>query len=503
MLKDIFRRNGAAGPPAVPSSNAWSRDGQIADYLETNDLDAMVRANGEIVTTRAVSAKMLRALMLLVRARLDPPDVKVTVVSPIEFRQLRGSLTDRKSGSEQEARQQQGNRSVEYVVAQAIDAGASDIHLDIRRDTAILSFRIFGRVQEIETMEPEIARSVARGLYSRARGQWVESDPCDTAFTFEHRERMFRVRCNSVPDIRGSSLSCRIRDPGFVLPLADSGYSADQAELIRRICNAPGGLVLITGETNSGKSTTLASLMLNAPRGQRMVEIADPVEVEFDHVTHIELDHYRQDAQAAFSAVLAATVRQNPDSLVLGEIRDEITAQAAESMAIQGKRVFSTLHTQSCAAAIPRLASLGVDPHLLTLREFIAGIVNQNLVPVTCPQCALDAHPDPALDRRYGELFGDAVRFINAEGCKDCTGGVSGQTLVAEVYPLYLDRNEAHQLIARNELFGLAGYMRREFGVESKQDHARSKVEAGTIDPQATEEIIGEWSGDEPTEGQR
>ena len=144
---------------------------------------------------------------------------------------------------------------------------------------------------------------------------------------------------------------------------------------------APGGLILITGETNSGKSTTMAALMDSSSRNQRMIEIADPCEVEFDHCTHVELDHYRDDAGEAFKNILAATVRQNPDALVLGEIRDEITAQAAQNMAIQGKRVFSTLHTQSCVAAIPRLASFGVDHHLLSLREFIAGIVNQNLVP--------------------------------------------------------------------------------------------------------------------------
>ena len=491
MLKNLFRRS----EPAAPASpGAWSRDPQVADYLETNGLEALVRSNGEIVATNAVSMKMLRSLTALVRSRLDA-EVEVTTVSPIEFRRIQDSLVERKSGSQQETEVQQGNRSVEYVIARAIDARASDIYLDIRRDKAILSFRIFGRVQRVEEMDPEIARGIARGLYSRTKGaQWIESDPCDTAFDFKHGGRSYRVRCNSVPDVRGSSLSCRLRDPGFVLPLGESGYSDRQAALIRRICNAPGGLILITGETNSGKSTTLASLMLNAPRGQRMIEIADPVEVEFEHVTHIELDHYRQDAPDLLGKILAATVRQNPDSLALGEIRDEITAAAAQNMAIQGKRVFSTLHTQSCVAAIPRLASLGVDAHLLTLREFIAGIVNQNLVPVTCPQCCLKEHPEPQLDARYAGLFGPAARYINPDGCAACTAGVTGQTLVAEVYPLYLDQKDAHRLIARNELFRLAEYMAVEHGVETKQDHARSKVLAGIIDPQYTEEIIGEWS---------
>ena len=287
---------------------------------------------------------------------------------------------------------------------------------------------------------------------------------------------------------------CRVRDPGYILPLDKSGYSDHQVSLIKRICMAPGGLILITGETNSGKSTTMAALMDSSSRNQRMIEIADPCEVEFDHCTHVELDHYRDDAGEAFKNILAATVRQNPDALVLGEIRDEITAQAAQNMAIQGKRVFSTLHTQSCVAAIPRLASFGVDHHLLSLREFIAGIVNQNLVPLVCQNCCREQHDDADRDRRYRALFGSVVRYVNPDGCPQCVSGVSGQTLVAEVYPFFLDRKDAHKYISNHELFRMENYMKQEFGIESKQDHARSKVLRGLIDPALTEEIIGEWA---------
>lgn len=500
MIRNLWpgtRRDGAPERAAArpETAAAWTTDREILGYLRTSDMPALVRGNGAIVATRAADPRMVRSLKALVRSRLGHAEIPVETVSPIDFRRLQdGIRAEHRSGSRQEELVQAGNQTVEYILGQAIDAQASDLYLDIRRDTAILSFRVYGSVQRAEEMTPEIARNVARGLYRQSgTGQWEESGPCDTAFSFEHRDRTYRIRCNSVKDVRGSSLSCRIRDPGFVLPLGESGYSEHQTTLIRRICNAPGGLVLMSGETGSGKSTTLASLMRDAPRSQRMIEIADPVEVEFDHCTHVELDHYREDAGELFRDIMAAIVRQNPDSLILGEIRDELTARAAMTMAIQGKRVFSTLHTQSCVAAIPRLASLGVDPHLLTLREFIAGIVNQNLVPLTCPQCALDTHPDPARDARYRELFGD-VRYINPEGCAACRGGVTGQTLVAEVYPLYLDRREAHQIIARKELFRLAEYMQREHGVETKQEHARAKVAAGLVDPQAAEEIIGEWS---------
>ena len=145
-------------------------------------------------------------------------------------------------------------------------------------------------------------------------------------------------------------------------------------------------------------------------------------------------------------------------------------------------------------AAIPRLASFGVDHHLLSLREFIAGIVNQNLVPLVCQNCCREQHDDADKDRRYRALFGPDIRYINHEGCNECVSGVAGQTLVAEVYPFFLDRKDAHKFIANHELFRLESYMKREFDIESKQDHAGGKVRLGLIDPEMTENIIGEWT---------
>ena len=494
MKKFLFNRT----PPPIPeaASAVWTTDNQINDYIVSNNLDVMVRSTGEVFAAGNVDRRLIRGLTMIVKSRLKVESA-VTLVSPIEWQQLKDKTTRRKAGMVQDRVAQTGNATVEYVLAKAVEAGASDIYLDIREQTAVLSFRIFGAIQRIEEFDVEIAKGVARGLWNRSRhSQWVESDPVDTAFTYHHEGHEYRIRGSSLKDTRGNSIVCRVRDPGYILPLDKSGYSDHQVSLIKRICMAPGGLILITGETNSGKSTTMATLMDSSPRNQRMIEIADPCEVEFDHCTHVELDHYREDAAEAFKNVLAATVRQNPDALVLGEIRDEITAQAAQNMAIQGKRVFSTLHTQSCVAAIPRLVSFGVDHHLLSLREFIAGIVNQNLVPLVCPRCCRGRHEDADKDRRYRTLFGPDIRYINPSGCDQCVSGISGQTLVAEVYPFFLDRKDAHKYISNRELFRLETYMRKEFNIESKQDHARGKARLGLIDPEKTEEIIGEWTFD-------
>lgn len=488
-IPDGDRKTGASGSPGIS-------DRAILEYIEGARLSEKLLVNGEgdiTVIAGSVDGRYVRTLCRMIEDRYGR-DPKVTQVTPFEFDRIVQAVGSRKSGSQQAEARRAGNDTVQYVLDTAIVKNTSDVYLDIREESAELSFRIHGQVQKIQTMDADKARNVARGLFSKAvNAQWEEKTPCDTSFSHDCRGRLYRVRVNSLPDTRGQSLSMRIRDPRFILPLGESGYSDHQASLIQRICKAPGGLILITGETNSGKSTTLAGLMETAPRGERMIEIADPVEVEMNHCTHVEIDRYADNAEELFRRVLAATVRQNPDTLVLGEIRDRETADAAQNMAIQGKRVLSTLHTQSCTAAIPRLENLGVDRHLLKLREFIAGIVNQNLVPVVCPKCGLDAHPDPHANERYRRLFDGQCRFINPEGCEACVSGVSGQTLVAEVFPLALDRNRAHQIIGDQELWKLDDYMKTEFGIETKQDHARSKVMDGLIDPDRTEAIIGEW----------
>ena len=483
-------------PTLIRESRKFITDTGLQDRAHVDDLGVLHAVSG-------TDPMFLRSLQQMLATPAGEAEVRF--LAPHEFRQMvqARSQPRKKSGSETVRAARQANLAVDHVLGRAIDAKASDFYLDIRNldDIAVLSIRTYGIVREIDRMNAQAGREIATGLFSRSENDsWEDITPSDTSFSHWHRGKLYRVRANSLPEVRGAALSCRIRDPQFVLPLGEAGYNPRQQGYIARMCRSPGGLILVTGETNSGKSTTLASLMKDTPRGQRMIEIADPVEVEFDNVTHCEIDHRREDPEAFFGKVLASTVRQNPDALVLGEIRDERTARAAQNMAIQGKRVFSTLHTQSCVAAIPRLTNLGIDPHLLTLREFIAGIVNQNLVPLVCPDCCRQEPADPALTDRYRALFGDNARYVNPDGCGSgndrCVGGVIGQTLVAEVLPLGLDRKEAHQLIGSHRLWQLQEYMQKEFGVQTKQEHARDKVLAGLIDPELAEAIIGEWSAD-------
>ncbi len=466
----------------------------VQDFLQRNQdyLDAVVSAEGTIyVVEDRENRRLERALFDLVNAELG--GARTVHVSPIEFSNWHRAEALQQHSADLEF---SSNRMLLHVLEEAVSDQASDIYIDILRDTCYVSMRRYGFKRPFSNLSREDGLRLATSVFSMGGStDFQQGRPCDCAFDFEFDEHLYRVRVNSVKDTRGNSLTCRIRDPHFVLPLERCGYSSRQIDHINRLCHAPGGLIVLSGETNSGKSSSLASLILREPDTRKIIEIADPVEVEFEHCTHIEINKYGEHPEHELREVLAAVVRQNPDVLVLGEIRDRMTADAAADMAIQGKRVYATVHTQSCISVFPRLSNLGIPSDLLHHPSFLAGCVNQNLVPLTCQRCALPEAADPADARRMRELFsGAGLKYVNPEGCGHCRYGVAGQTLVAEVFPLALDRSgRAHQLISARDYGGLQQHMREQFGVLSKHQHAARKIIAGLIDPLLTENIIGEF----------
>jgi len=480
-------------------------DRVVLNFLRSQGgrLECVVARDGTVYAVRgAIRPRQKRQLMRCVREQVG--SAELVEVNPPDFRRWREGARPR-SAAEQAAAKKEANKTVEYVFGSAIKRQASDVYLDVRRDEAALSFKTFGfRRPFEESFSREAGLELARSIWALGQNaQFQEGGVCDVVFEFPHGGRNYRIRGNGVKEVRGNSVVCRVLDPEFILPLREAGYTPGQVNQIERICRSPGGLVMISGETNSGKSTTLAGLMADLPRTQKIIEIADPVERVMDHVTHIEVPRYGDDVEERTKEIMQCLVRQNPDTLVLGEVRDRVTAEMAREMGVEGKRVLSTVHTQSCAAAIPRLMHLGIPGWQLGTRQFLAGIVNQNLVPVVCPACGLERHPDREVDEQVRREFGpDAdVRFVNEAGCDNCSGGVSGQTLVAEVYPLWLDRTgRAHELIAAAKLAELEQYMREEGpagGTLTKHAHAARKIRAGQIDPVHTERIIGEFGAED------
>ena len=308
------------------------------------------------------------------------------------------------------------NALVEMVLNDAIARRSSDVYIAIHTDRTQIHFRTHG----VRYLYSEISRSdgheMARALWSLARqGQYEENATTDAAFGFGG----YRIRANSMRDTRGNSIVLRLRDPKFIPPLSELGYNEIQQNQIDELQWSAGGLAVISGETNSGKSTTLTSLMAGMPDTEMIIEIADPIEIEFDHVTHVEFDHYAEAAESRFLGILGGLVRQNPDTLFIGEVRDLQSATAAIDMSLQGKRVWGTVHSHSCLTTIARLEHLGIDVNLLAQPGFLNGVINQSLVPVVCEKCSSDTLPDAELTRSLqGKYQSQNLRFHHRTGVR-------------------------------------------------------------------------------------
>lgn len=385
-------------------------------------------------------------------------------------------------------------RQVERILQDAIAAEASDVHVRIRTQHSHVLFRVHGMLNHYQTYSRQVGLRLARTVFNyfaRTNKDFSERMPMDGAFDIEGAGEIYGIRANLMNEVRGCTLVMRLRSQRRKIALSASGYDATQCALIRRGMQQSGGLMLFCGPTNSGKSTTLSNLIAEISIERNVISIEDPVELKFDAVAHVDLSRQHEDVQ--LHDLLACTVRQDPDMLVLAEIRDQKTAQYAENMALQGRFVASTLHAESISAIPMRLLRLGMDETNFFVPGFLNVLVAQTLLPLNCPHCCMREHPDKHVDAEYKRLFdaSDALRYRNSAGCERCRSGVGGRTLVAEV--LKVDR-QLRTLLKQCDYDGIVDYM-RERDIMTRHHHARDKVLAGLIDPQLTESRLGMLDG--------
>lgn len=474
---------------SIPTSFEPLPDGKVQKFLRDHESARILVGNDysiyyvEHATTRAVCNQLQQ--FLREKCVGVPQSIRVVSVTDHDYTATCARIRSSNGVLDDAGR----NPNVQIVLDEAIKTNASDIYLDVNveDDSATVHLRVYGERHFFTDYDASEGARLARALFRRdPMAHYEPKDPCNCAFNYEG----IRVRGSLLPESRGVSTVFRARDPNFNLPLPELGFSEVQQKHITRMIRAPGGLGVLSGPTNSGKSTTLSSVMAALPLTQKIIEIADPIEVLFPYVTHVPIDHYREDAEQVFPMYLAELVRQNPDSLFIGEIRDSQTAEAAKNMSIQGKRVWTTLHTQHCATAIPRLDNLGVDHHLLQMPGFLTGVISQNLVPVLCRHCYREEGPED----QY--VYGTGTRYRNPDGCDhpDCYRGISGQTIVAEVWPLCVEEAAgAFRYIIDKDFVSLREFMIENVGVLTKEEHALGKVEAGICDPFAVQDCIGEF----------
>ncbi len=345
-------------------------------------------------------------------------------------------------------------RLVNLLIGRAVESRASDIHIEPFESALRVRYRIDGVLREVEAPPSRFSAAVISRVKIMARLNIAERRlPQDGRVKLAIRGKDVDLRVSTVPTMHGESLVLRVLDRGQVFDLPSLGFGDEIMAGFREVLARPHGIILVTGPTGSGKTTTLyASLLsLNSPE-RKILTVEDPIEYQLDGVNQVQV---QAQIDLTFANVLRSLLRQDPDVIMIGEIRDVETAEIAVQAALTGHVVLSTLHTNNAASTIPRLLDMGVDDFLLT--STINAVVAQRLVQTLCHKCrnaetALPGLVDQLGIRRFAD--DETITVYKAVGCEACNGtGYFGRTTVLELMPMndairagVLDRAEAHDL---------------------------------------------------------
>ena len=323
-------------------------------------------------------------------------------------------------------------RMANSIILEAIRLGASDIHIQPRTKSVVVRYRIDGVLVDKIQIPHQLHQSLVSRLKIMAELDISERRrPQDGRITVKTPVRMVDLRISTLPTINGEKIVMRLLDRNSpVHSLEKLGFPEPDLPRIRDMIAMPQGIILATGPTGSGKTTTLYSLLQHdATPEKNYVTIEDPVEYYLDMAGQVLV---REKIGLNFPTILRALLRQDPDVILLGEIRDIETAEVAFHAALTGHLVYSTLHTNSAVATIARLFDLGLKPYVVATA--LEGIIAQRLVRRLCPQCRAETAPDPELCRRLGLIEPPAGPVYRPVGCEACHGsGYKGRVGMYEI----------------------------------------------------------------------
>jgi type II secretory ATPase GspE/PulE/Tfp pilus assembly ATPase PilB-like protein len=324
---------------------------------------------------------------------------------------------------------------VEGLLSRAAGEGATDIHVEPWGRELAIRMRVDGELEAVPLPSGASAlrRSVVARLKVMAKLDLSERrTPQDGRFTAETGGRRFDVRVSTLPAVHGESVSLRLLETESTPPvLAELGLPSAALSAFSEATASPHGIIVVTGPTGSGKTTTLAALMRSVMRpGLRAVTVEDPVERELPGAVQVQV---RSELGLGFAQVLRSVLRQDPDLILIGEIRDRETADIAVRASLTGHLVLTTLHANDSAGAVERLRDLGVEPFLLASSLRLAA--SQRLVRKICPECAKKPVLSTELIAAAGRALGRTPKpegLREGAGCRFCRGGYRGRTAIAE-----------------------------------------------------------------------
>lgn len=311
-------------------------------------------------------------------------------------------------------------RFVNLLIREAHDARASDIHLEATQRGMVVRLRVDGVLGDAPSPPKSLQRAVISRIKLLAELDIAERRaPQDGRIRVRLEERELDLRVATVPTLYGESVVLRLLDRGGrPVGLDELGMSPDTRERFRRLAQRQHGIVLATGPTGSGKTTTLyAALALRDASAEKIITVEDPVEYDLPGVTQVPVN---AKAGMTFAMALRSLLRQDPDVLMIGEMRDRETAGIAVQASVTGHLVFSTVHTNDTASALTRLADLGVERYMIAAT--VDALLAQRLVRKTCPDCREPYQPDLSVVRMLAPVGADSMAMERGRGCEQCRG---------------------------------------------------------------------------------
>jgi len=364
---------------------------------------------------------------------------------------------------------------VNYFVYSAVREGASDIHIEPDDGKLRIRYRVDGVLREklsppFAMQAPIVSRiKIMAGLDIAERRL-----PQDGSIHVLMEGRPIDLRVSTLANRYGEKVVIRVIDNSRVkMSLENLGFSVDMLRVFRQLIHLPHGVLLVTGPTGSGKSTTLYCVLsvLDSP-AQNICTVEDPIEFNLRGVNQFQVN---EKIGLTFASVLRSMLRQDPDVLMIGEIRDEQTARIAIQAALTGHLVFSTLHTNDAPSAVVRMQHMGIEPYLLSAS--VVGVLAQRLVRKICPNCRAEVDPTPQMRITMERLGGEAHKVFRGEGCSHChESGYSGRI---GLYELFVPDEACRQAVIDRMPLQELRKLALSSGMMSLYDDGLSKVRSG------------------------
>lgn len=436
------------------------------------DINLVVATKSDILNAiqRFYNAETFDNKTVLQEAVDDSYSSSIQNVAKIDF-----TVTETELGLDsliQKAKEAPVIKLVDLILRQAIDERASDIHIEPYKDKISLRYRIDGALYEIPPPAKHLHLPIVSRIKILAKLDIAEKRlPQDGAISAKLEDRVVDLRISTIPTVWGEKVVMRILDKKSVpLDLSRLGFEQKQLDLIRKALKAPFGLLLVTGPTGSGKSTSLyAALSETIDPRRNILTAEDPVEFRLDGTNQVQV---KPDIGLTFATALRAFLRQDPDVIMVGEVRDLETAQICVRAALTGHFVLTTLHTNDAASAVTRLLDIGIEPYLLT--PSLTLVIAQRLARRLCPKCKEPYEPRP---EQHGGVKFKSDLIYRAKGCSECNqAGYKGRVVVSEI--LAVD-DTIRQMINSKASYLQIKDTARKNGMDTIFETGIKKIEAG------------------------